>query len=180
MFETETELEELQKLLDASFDRAGKQLSGFDETNRLSAHELSGFKGIRLVAVATVNSKGEPRVAPRSAAFLHGKFYLAANSKSILVQRLSRTPLLGITYFENRLLIMGHGTAAPFREGTSTFEALRPEWVKAFKGGKDALEGIDTLIRVDADHMVAFAAKPDQYPEAWKERPFPAPKRKKR
>jgi hypothetical protein len=75
MYETEAELAELQRLLDASFNRAGENiLSIFNTGNRLSARQLSGFQGVRQVAVATVNSDGEPRAAPRNACFLHGKF----------------------------------------------------------------------------------------------------------
>jgi hypothetical protein len=168
MFETKSELSALQRLLDASFERSGEQLrSVFDASNRLTASQLSGFQGVRLVAVATVNSNGEPRAAPRSAAFLHGKFCLAANVESVMVRRLANKPLLGITYFENRLLIVGHGTATPFRRGSSGFEALRPEWEEAFRGGAHALDGVDILIRVDAANMLAFANRPDRYPKAW-------------
>jgi hypothetical protein len=116
MFETKAELSELQWLLDASFERSGEQLrSAFDASNRLTAGQLSGFQGVRLMAVATVNSSGEPRAAPRSAAFLHGKFCLAANTESVMVRRLSNNPALGVTYFENHLLVVGHGTATPLR-----------------------------------------------------------------
>jgi len=168
MFETEAELATLQKLLDESFDRAGERLSAiWDAGNRLTAPQLSGFQGVRLVAVATVNSEGEPRVAPRSAAFLHGKFYLAANTASVMVKRLSRKPLLAVSYFENHLMIVAHGTATPFRKGSPGFEELRPGWVKAFKGGADALEGIDILIRVDAANVLAYANRPERYPDAW-------------
>ncbi len=170
MFENEAELAELQRLLDASFDRAGGNLlSTFDASNRLSAIQLSGFQGVRLVAVATVNSKGEPRAGPRSAAFLHGRFYLAANTASLMVKRLATKPAVGMTYFEDHLLIIGHGKAVPLRKGSSGFEEVRPEWEKASKGGRDALGGIDLFIRVDAANMLAFAQRPERYPDAWKE-----------
>jgi hypothetical protein len=168
MFETGDELKALQLLLDASFERSGEQMrSTFDSGNRLSAEQLSGFRGVRLVVVATVNSKGEPRAAPRSAAFLHGKFYLAANTESVMVRRLSAKPAIGMTYFENHLLVAAHGTAAPFRKGSTGFEELRPEWEKAFKGGAHALDGIDIFIRVDAANMLAFTNHPKRYPKAW-------------
>lgn len=169
MFETKAELAALQGLLDESFERAGEQLSlVWGAGNRLTARQLAGFQGVRLVAVATVNSQGEPRAAPRSAAFLHGKFYLAANTESVMVKRLSNNPLLGMTYFENRLLIVAHGTAAPFRRGTSGYEELSAGWVKAFKGGLRSLDGTDILIRVDAKNMLAYANRPVNYPDAWK------------
>ncbi len=135
MFETKSELDELQRLLDVGFDRSpGIRYSGFDARHRLTAKGLAGFKGIRLMAVASVNSKGEPRAAPRSAAFLHGTFYLATNSGSTMVKRLSVNPAIGFTYFENHLLIMGHGTPVPIRKGTAGFREVESEWVEAFEG----------------------------------------------
>lgn len=169
MFETGTELAELQRLLDDSFER-GKNIrySGFNDSHRFSAAGLAGFQGVRLVACATVNSEGEPRAAPRSAALLHGHFYLAANSGSTMVRRLARDPHIGITYFENHLLIIGHGTSDAVRKGSPGYRALSLEWVDAFKGGRDALDGTDLLLRVAAEHLVAFATHPERYPAAWR------------
>jgi hypothetical protein len=168
VFETKAELDELQELLDASYEKSPNvRYSGFDASHRLSARQLAGFRGIRLIAIATVNSKGEPRAAPRSAAFLHGRFYLAADSRSTMVRRLSMNPTMGFTCYENHLLIIGHGTAAPLRKGTSGFKELSPKWVEAFEGGRDALNRVDLVIRVDASHLVAFALHPERYPDAW-------------
>jgi len=168
VFETKAELEELQGLLDASYEKApGVRYSGFGPQHRLSARQLAGFQGIKLIAIATVNSKGEPRAAPRSAAFLHGRFYLAADSRSTMVRRLSNDPTMGFTYYENHLLIIGHGTPTPLLKSTPGFKEVGPGWVEAFKGGKDALHGIDLFVRVDASHLIAFAAHPEAYPDAW-------------
>ena len=173
VFETTAELSDLQQLLDESFEKSrGQMLVAFDKNQRLSAEQLAGFRGVKLVAVASVNSKGEPRVAPRSAAFLHGKFYLAANSKSVMVRRLWVSPAVAITYFENHLLLMGRGRAAFLRDGGTEFKGVSPEWVNAFKGGRGALEGVDVLLRVDATHMVAFANRPERYPGAWAKTPL--------
>jgi hypothetical protein len=172
LFETEQELAGLQRLLDESFQRAGERhYAIWEPGNTLTAVQLSGFRGIKLMAIATVNSDGEPRVAPRSAAFLHGKFYLAANTASVMIKRLSRKPLVGITYFENHLMIVAHGKAVPFRRGTPGFDALSPEWERAFMGGASALEGVDILIGVDAANMLAYANRPERYPDAWGKEP---------
>lgn len=168
MFETESELAGLQHLLDASFEKAGERmLAIYDTDQRLSAQQLAGFRGVKLVAVASVNTKGEPRVAPRSAAFLHGSFYLAANTKSITVRRLRVNPMVAVTYFENHMFLMGHGKVAFLPKGEAGFRGIRPEWEKAFNGGRDALQGIDLFLRVDATHLVAFAQRPELYPGAW-------------
>ncbi len=56
MFETKAELDELQDLLDSSYEKSPNiRYSGFDASHRLSAGQLAGFQGINLVAVATVN-----------------------------------------------------------------------------------------------------------------------------
>jgi len=168
MFESPTELADLQRLLDASFKLAGERmLVAHTPGQRLTAQQLAGFRGVRLVAVASVNTKKEPRVAPRSAAFLHGRFYLAANTKSTMVRRLWVDPAVAITYFENHLLIVGHGSVGFLRRGEPQFSSISPEWTKAFNGGKNALEGIDIFLRVDATHLVAFAQHPGRYPAAW-------------
>jgi Pyridoxamine 5'-phosphate oxidase len=173
MFETESELADLKALLDSSTKKAGErmfQIYDWDRDKALSAEQLAGFRGIKLVAVASVNSKGEPRVAPRSAAFLHGKFYLATNAKSTTVRRLWVNPSVAISYYENHLLLMGHGSVAFLRKGEAGFKDVAPEWKKAFDGGRDALEGIDVFLRVDATHLVCFAQNPSRYPAAWNER----------
>jgi pyridoxamine 5'-phosphate oxidase-like protein len=171
MFESEAELSELQELLDSSLARAGKRLlTAWDVGKRLDARQLAGFSGVRLVAVASVNSKGEPRVAPRPAAFLHGKFYLAANTKSTTVHRLWITPSVAITYFEIHFMMIGHGKASFLRKGDSAFREVAPEWKTAYRGGRDALQGINLFLRIDADHLEAFAQHPESYPAAWGKR----------
>jgi len=167
MFETDAELRVLQKLLDSSFEKVGGRLAGFDKSQQMSSRQLAGFNGVRLVSVASINSKMQPRVAPRSAAFLHGRFCLAADSNSTTARRLRAHPDTAITYYENHLLIMAHGTASLLGKRNSGFAELGREWKEAFHGGRDSLRGIDTFLVIEATHLVAFAARPDRYPAAW-------------
>jgi len=167
VFETEAELLTLQKLLDSSFEKTGGKLAEFDQSHQMSAKQLAGFKGVKLVSIASVNSKMQPRVAPRSAAFLHGKFYLASKSSSTTARRLRAHPDAAITYYENHLLIMAHGTASSLSRNDPRLAGLEKEWKEAFHGGRDSLSGIDTFLMIEAAHLVAFATHPDRYPAAW-------------
>ena len=168
MFETSAELSHLQGLLETSYERMGQRMHVTHEPGqRLSATQLAGFRGVRLLAIANVNSKGEPRVSPRAAAFLHGKFYLAANSESLMVQRVSANPNVAISYFENHFLLIGHGSATLHQKDGPEFRRVSPEWKKAFNGGRDALLGVDMFLRVEATHLVAFAQRPQRYPGVW-------------
>jgi hypothetical protein len=67
---------------------------------------------------------------------------------------------------------MGRGTVTFLRSGGAEFKSVSPEWVNAFRGGRDALEGVDVFLRVDATHMVAFATRPERYPGAWARAPL--------
>lgn len=168
MYETSAELKSLQQLLDSSFERVGGKLAGFGPKHQMSAKQLAGFRGVRLVSVASINSKMQPRVAPRSAALLHGRFYLASDSGSTTFKRLRAHPDTAIAYYENHLLIMAHGEASFLGRPDPSFAKLGREWKDAFRGGRDSLKGIDAFIVVEATHLVAFAANPERYPEAWK------------
>jgi len=173
LFETEAELAELQRLLDASHEKVEEHVSSmFGADRRLSAQQLAGFRGVKLVAVASVNRKGEPRVAPRSATFIHGRFFLAANTRSTTVRRLQANPKVAVTYFENHLLLMGHGTVSFLPKGGPEFTQVSPEWQEAFNGGRHALNGIDVFLRIDAVHLTAFAQHPSMYPAAWMKTPI--------
>ncbi len=168
MFETSAELRSLQRLLDSSSERVGGRLAGFGPRQRMSARQLAGFQGVRLVSVASTNSKMQPRVAPRGAAFLHGKFYLASDSGSTTARRLRARPDTAIAYYETHVLIMAHGEASFLGRREPNFAKRGREWKEAFRGGRDSLGETDTLIVVEAAHMVAFSAHPERYPEAWK------------
>ncbi len=167
MFETDAELKSLQSLLDSSFDGAGGGLAGFSRNQRMSARQLAGFSGVRLVSVASSNSKLQPRVSPRSAAFLHGRFYLASSPDSTTARRLRARPDTAVAYYERRLLVMGHGRASFLGKEEPAYTKVAKEWKLAFRGGPDSLSGAETFIVVEATHLVAFAASPERYPKAW-------------
>ncbi|HWM56017.1 MAG TPA: hypothetical protein VNO20_11580 [Solirubrobacterales bacterium] len=79
MHETAAELEELQRLLDRSYERAGAHLRGiWGEDSRLDAQGLvDELPGVQVLDLATVTPRSEPRVAP-----VDGFFFFAATSGS--------------------------------------------------------------------------------------------------
>jgi len=166
VYETESELEEMQRLLDASNERAGGHLrSVFGAEKRLSARQISHYlRGVKQVAAAATNKKGEPRVAPIDAVLFHGKFFLSTDATSLRARSLSRNPAISLTYFEGAdPMIVVNGRAAFVRKDDPNFEALDAQWKKAY--GTSILELGDTVlfIRVDAVHMLAFAMHPERF-----------------
>ncbi len=166
MYETETELDEMQSLLDASSDRAGEHLrSIFSPDKRLSARQVSRYLlGVRQVAAAAVDRRGEPRVAPIDAVFYHGKFYLSTDATSLRARSLSKNPAISLTYFENSdPMIIVNGKAAFIRKDEPNFSALDAEWKKSY--GTSILELGDTVlfIKVEPSGMLAYAMHPELF-----------------
>jgi len=62
---------------------------------------------------------------------------------------------------------MGHGKVGFISKADAEFIVIRAEWEKAFNGGRDALQGVDIFLRVDATYLVAFAQDPQRYPASW-------------
>ncbi len=166
MYETEEELEWMQRLLDSSSERAGTHLrSVFGEEKRLSARQVSlFFQGVRQVAAAVVTGKGEPRVAPIDAVLFHGRFCLSTDARSLRARRLARDPAISLTYFEGAdPMVVVNGKAVFVRSDHRDFEALDAEWKKAY--GTSTLELGDTVlfIRVEPSRMLAYAMHPERF-----------------
>jgi uncharacterized pyridoxamine 5'-phosphate oxidase family protein len=169
VYETESELQDMQRLLDASGERVGPHLASiFSKDKRLSARQVSTYlQGVKQVAAAVVNSEGEPRVAPIDAVLFHGRFYLSTASSSVRARSLLRKPSISLTYFENaQPMIIVHGRAAFVRKEDDQFALLDNEWKKAY--GASTLELSDTVlfVRVEPERMLAYAFHPERLPEA--------------
>jgi len=166
VYETEEELEWLQALLDESQRRSGPHVrSIFGRERTLSARQVSLHRrGVKQVAFATVNSAGEPRVAPVDSAFFHGRFHISTDSRSFRAKNLRKRPDLSLTYFEGAdPLIIVHGIAVFIETNQPEFGQLDSEWVKAY--GKSTLELSDSVafIRADPTTMLAYSFHPERF-----------------
>ncbi|HVR14064.1 MAG TPA: hypothetical protein VMS41_09795, partial [Gaiellaceae bacterium] len=75
MFESDDDVRELQMLIDRTFAGANPHLAGIVKPERrLSARQVVRYlQGTKHVAFATVNERGEPRVAPLDGVFIRGR-----------------------------------------------------------------------------------------------------------
>lgn len=170
MYESAEELVQLQQLLDRSASTAGEQMrSIFKPEHRLSARQVSSyFQGVKQVAAATVNSRGEPSVAPIDAVLYHGRFYLSTDGKkSLRARHLLKNPALGLTYFEGAdPVIIARGRAELIGLDQPEFTPLDREWVRAY--GKSILELSDSVvfIRLQSTSLFAFSFHPERFKDA--------------
>ena len=116
MYESPAEVAELDRLLDASYARAGAHLRGIhSEARRLRAARLCELLvRVCILDVATVSSRGEPRVAPLDGLFFHGRFVVGTSPTSLRFRHLARNPAVSAAHTRGEeLSVLVHGTAAP-------------------------------------------------------------------
>jgi hypothetical protein len=115
MHETGDELRELQRLLDASYGRAGSHLrSIWGEGTRLGATALvDELAGVQVLDLATVTPAGEPRVAPVDGLFFRGHFWFGSAENSFRFRNIRANPAVSaaVTRGLETFLVIVHGTA---------------------------------------------------------------------
>jgi Pyridoxamine 5'-phosphate oxidase len=115
MYETDADLQELQRLLDRSFERAGEHLRGiWGEDSRLDAESLvAELPGVQVLDLATVTPRGEPRVAPVDGFFYRGHFWFGSSPYSFRFRNIRANPAVSaaITKGGETFLVIVHGDA---------------------------------------------------------------------
>jgi len=157
--ETAEDLAELQALLDQSHDGAGEHLrSVITPERRMTAAEVAeALTGMRLLALATVTRRGEPRVAPVDAFFYRGRFWFGSSPTSARFRHLRRRPAVSATHVpDESLAVSVHGRAGLVDLSTPEHAGFRaicigyygPEWEEWGAGAPYA--------RIDAHAMFTF------------------------
>ena len=160
VYETADDLRTLQQLLDASYARAGSHLRWiWPQETRLSAAEVCAeLAGVQVLDLATVTSRGEPRVAPVDGLFYRGRFWFGSSPTSGRFRNLRANPAVSgaVTRGLETFLVIVHGRAVeldprgPEAEGFARYprEVYDFDWDAAHPGAPYA--------RIDAHAMLAF------------------------
>ncbi len=174
MHETPDDLAELQGLLDRSFANAGSHLlSIIDPSRRLNARQLSEMlTGMRVLNLATVTSKGEPRIGPVDGHFHRGRWYFGSSPESFRFKHIRARPAVSAAHtVGEQLAVIVHGTAVIIDLMSPERDAFRAQLMETY--GKDPAfatylekHGVDwddwfgsaLYARIDAEKMFTFAS----------------------
>ena len=166
MRETDKDIEELQRLLDDSYARAGAHLLRIHTPERrLSAERIARrLTGMRLLALATVSADGRPVVGPVDGIFYRGAFHFGSAPDSLRFRHIAARPQVSATHLPGEeLAVTVHGRAVPvnirspdaagFRQALLDIYVPRygPEWETDF------LDSGPLYARIEATRMFAFA-----------------------
>jgi hypothetical protein len=167
MRESPTDIRELQALLDDSIARASAFLRASFQmpAHSLSASQLaSHLQGSLTVALATVTSRGEPRVAPINAFFLHGRFHVPTVAEAVRARHVARRPAVSLTYFEGiDLAVIAHGHATILDAKHPDFTDLDSIQVASGNQSVSEWQGHGVYLRLHAASLYTFASDPGRY-----------------
>jgi len=162
MRESPDDLERLQELIDRSIEAAGPFLrNAFEMPERsLSAQQVvERLDGARTVALATTTARGEPRVAPIGALFVHGAFHVPTVAQAARTRHLAARPAASITYYEgNDLAVIAHGRVAIVERSDPAFGELDALQVQVGNESPTQWQGEAVFLRLDADRLFTYAA----------------------
>src|SRR6478735_9477380 len=120
MLETESEVAALQELLDRSHAGATDHLQAIiGDDRRLSATDLVALlTGMKVLSVATVTARGEPRISALDGHFLHGTWTFGTSGTSAKARHLERRPQVSVAHVDGeRMALFAHGDAERVRPG---------------------------------------------------------------
>jgi Pyridoxamine 5'-phosphate oxidase len=115
--ETAKEIEQLQRVLDASALNAGPHLRDvITDDRRLTAADVCDeLQGMRLLVLGTATADGRPLVGPVDGYFIHGAFFFSSGKDSVRMRHIAVRPFVSATYLPGEhLAITVHGRAELF------------------------------------------------------------------
>ena len=166
MFESEAEIAEMQRLFDETLRVANAHmLSILTPERRLSARQVAAYlQGTRHVALATVTAKGEPRVSPVDAFFIHGRFTMSTGGEATRLRHLRANPACSAAYVEgDRIAVVVNGAVEWIGREHPDHREIHGTWQTIYgMDPYDLAPGV-TIFRIAPSSMWAFASQPEEF-----------------
>lgn len=161
MKETPEEIAALQALMDASHAAGTSHLQEIiSGERRLTAEQVVGaLQGMRVLSLATVTARGEPRVSAVDGHFLHGRWTFGTDGRAAKARHLAARPSVSLAHLDGeRLGIFCHGQAIRLGPEDPLWEETIAHW-SAHYGSDPTTWGDDIrMFRVEPTWMVGYGS----------------------
>jgi general stress protein 26 len=160
MRETEEEVAALQRLLEASLGQATEHLRAIIHDQRiLTARDLVALlTGMKVLSVATVTARGEPRISALDGHFLHGTWTFSTSVTAAKARHLQARPAVSVAHVDGEdLAVFGHGRAEAMREADADWAETLRHWTEHY-GSSPLSWGEVAMYRFRPHWMVGYAA----------------------
>jgi uncharacterized pyridoxamine 5'-phosphate oxidase family protein len=168
MFESEDEIGELQALFDRTFAQANPHLAKIVKPERrLTARQVVRYlQGTKHVAFATVNERGEPRVAPLDGVFIRGRFTVSTGGRAARLRHLRANRACSAAHMDGDTIgIVVHGHATIIGRDDEGVDEIEPIWRDIYESSPfEWGEGV-VFIRIEPSSMWAYAFHAEKFAE---------------
>jgi tellurite resistance protein len=159
MRETTEETAALQALIDASYARSTSHLRDIvSGERRLSAEQVvRALEGMKVLTLATVTAKGEPRVSAVDGHFLHGRWTFGTDGRAAKARHLGARPAVSAAHADGeRLGIFCHGRAVRLTPDDPSWDETIAHWT-AHYGSDPTTWGDDVrMYRIEPTWFVGY------------------------
>jgi uncharacterized pyridoxamine 5'-phosphate oxidase family protein len=165
MHERDDDIDALQRLLDDSYRRMGEHMRSIHTPERrvMAADLVRILRGVRVLDLATVNARCEPRVGPVDGLFYRGEFWFGSSQTSVRFRHLRERPSVsGSHTVGESFAVVVHGVAqevdARKADGGAFLDYLHeiyPDWDEW-----NPLDNPPAYARIEARRMYAYAFEP--------------------
>lgn len=163
MRETTAEIEALQALMEASYARSTDHLREIVTGERRPGARwvVEQLTGMKVLSLATVTARGEPRVSAVDGHFLHGAWTFGTDGRSAKARHLQARPAVSVAHVDGeRIGVFTHGRAERLLPESPAYAGTIAHWT-AHYGSDPTTWGDDVrLYRVEPTWMVAYAGPP--------------------
>jgi Pyridoxamine 5'-phosphate oxidase len=169
MRETDSQLDELQNLLDASLSRSTRHLRSIVTPGErtLTARQLvTVITGMCTLAISTVTRSGEPRVSGIDGHFWHGRWIFGTARSAAKARHLAANPAVSVAHLRGEELgVFTHGVAEVLNPADGSGD---PEWPTILEYLREHYQsdplswGDVVYYRLDPKWMVAYAFEPEE------------------
>lgn len=167
VFESDDELDEMQRLFDETLARANPHMASIvNEERRLTARQVAAYlQGTRHVAFSTVSPEGEPRVSPLDALFIHGRFTMSTGLRATKVRHLRANPHCSAVHMDgDRIAVVANGTVEWITRDHPDHDEIHQAWTDTYRSDPYTWGDV-VFFRLKPVTMWAYAFRPDEFPE---------------
>jgi general stress protein 26 len=160
MYETAEEIERLQALLDASHAAAtGHLRSIIHGDRRLTAADLVALlTGMKVLTVATVTARGEPRISAMDGHFVHGTWSFSTSGTAAKARHMQARPQVSVAHVDGEeLAVFSHGRVEQVSAQDDDYDETLEHWTRHY-GSSPFSWGEDVrMYRYGPAWMVGYA-----------------------
>ncbi len=160
MKETSEEVGELQRLLDAAYERSTEHLQNIitDERRLTAADLVQVLQGMCTLNLATVTAAGEPRISAVDGHFLHGRWVFTTSGTAAKARHLRARPAASISYVDGeRVGVFSHGQVEFLTPEHPDFEAIEAHLVSHYGSSPSSWGDEIVYCRLEPSWMVGYA-----------------------